>query len=201
MAIPIEKVLSQDMVVKIVSDTDLFSIGSLFITALVVIATTYLTIKNFKTSMTSHQKTEMMKIKLHEKVKNRQQWIESVRSTVSEFCAVSTTMAEISLSLDKRISVLKSLEQNAMALEALQMTEKFDAQLSRALVLKNSLHLLLDPDAQEAQEVLEEIDSIYRIISDSSSDNYPKEELYSRVSRVIELTQFVVKSEWAALNL
>jgi DNA-nicking Smr family endonuclease len=68
------------------------------ITAIIVVATTYFTIRNFKTSTDSQERiaasrneTELQKAKSEALSKNRQEWINTLRNNVSEY--ISAAMA------------------------------------------------------------------------------------------------------------
>lgn len=187
--------------VKIDSGTDLVALLGFVITAIIVVATTYFTIRNFKTSTDSQERiashrdnTELQKAKLEALSKNRQEWINTLRNSVSEYISAATTMwdlHQLRVGLDPHQA---NLSEEQVVRNGREWSYKYHLAKTDAIRLKAKIALLSNPKEDDFHDLLGLINELYESAQDGGAS------LSHTVSNIVILTQKILKSEWTRVK-
>ncbi len=186
---------------KIDAGTDIVALLGFIITALIVAATTYFTIRNFKTSTESQEgiaerrnETELQKAKAEALSKNRQEWINTLRNNVSEYISAVMAMRDLRQLNTGLSPYRKHLNGEQVGTNGREWAYKYNLAKTEANKLRAKIALLSNPKEDDFIELLKLVHKLYEW---ADNDNTP---LDLQESEIIKLTQKILKSEWTRVK-
>ncbi|CAH8203485.1 conserved hypothetical protein [Vibrio aestuarianus] len=191
------------IVVEIPSTTDWFSIGSIALTALIVVGTTIMTIRNLTKTIKLQEEladknsnTELEKSRREQLASNRQVWINNLRDYVSDFIAAVCRVDDFTKTSDTKLKIFQKQSSDIQIQSMMSMYESTDHWLAQALSLKAKINLHLNPLEQESKELLELLNSAYQLAESSELENEHGRVLGTLIGNIESKTQTILKTEW-----
>lgn len=186
---------------KIDAGTDLVALFGFVITAIIVVATTYFTIRNFKTSTDSQERiaasrneTELQKAKSEALSKNRQEWINTLRNNVSEYISAAMAIWDLH-QLRKGLDPHQDhLDKEQVVMNGREWSYKYHLAKTEAIKLKAKIALLSNPKEDDFHDLLGHIGELYDLATNGDTP------LDQKTSKIINLTQKILKSEWVRVK-
>ncbi|MCE3272234.1 MAG: hypothetical protein K0S57_2631 [Ramlibacter sp.] len=179
------------------SPTDWLAVLSFLITAIVVLGTTWLTIRNYQKTIDlqdriakKSQEIETTKSRVEILSKNRQDWINTLRNTISEYVSVMLSLVQLK---ELRRAVQTDFERlgNTGNIEAtVEWNYKVHAARTLATQLRVKIRLLSNPREEDFVSLLKAIDQLHDAV-DASRKSVGEE-----IEAVITTSQKILKSEW-----
>ncbi len=206
---------SAEYTVKLLTEVDLVSIGSMLVTSLIVIATTVITIKNFRSAFRHQEEVELKKVKLQLNVENRQKWIELLRVKISEYCSEVSSIRIESVAIQKKLELAAALasrshEENGTGMaetavtQAVSISHNFQLKIMKCDALRHEIVLLLDQNDDVSKELVVEVNSLYEQVIGSTrgiGDELRNKSCKKEIARITELTQFLIAQTIESLGL
>lgn len=183
--------------VTLITSTDVFAVAGIALTACIVIATTVLTIKNFRISTksqetiaTNRDKTELEKAKAETLSRNRQEWINTLRNSIADY--ISTVLA-----IEDLFALKMGLDPNQTHLTADQIVAngrewsyKLHLGKTEAQRLKAKICLLTNPAEDQFIKLITLVNELYVAAINKASD------LEEKTAKLTEISQNFLKKEW-----
>ena len=157
--------------VVIDSPTDWLAVLSFLITAIVVLGTTWLTIKNYQKTIDlqdriakKSQEIETTKNRVEILSKNRQDWINTLRSTISEYVSMMLSLVELK-------ELCKALQRDLQALDndgnidaTVEWNYKIHAARTLATQLRVKIRLHSNPREDDFVALLKAINQLHNAV-------------------------------------
>ena len=191
------------IVVEIPSTTDWFSIGSIALTALIVVGTTVMTIRNLTKTIKlqenladKNSNTELEKSRREQLARNRQAWINNLRDYVADFIAAVCRVDDFTKTSDTKLKIFQKQSNDIQIQSMMSMYESTDHWLAQALSLKAKINLHLNPLEQDSIELLALLNSVYQLAESSELENEHGQALGELISNIESKIQTILKTEW-----
>ncbi|ANB27126.1 hypothetical protein A6F57_19245 [Alteromonas stellipolaris] len=191
------------IVVEMPSTTDWFSIGSIALTALIVVGTTIMTIRNLTKTIKlqesladKNSNTELEKSRREQLARNRQTWINNLRDYVSDFIAAVCRVDGFTKTSDAKLKIFQKQSSDIQIESMMSMYESTDHWLAEALSLKAKINLHLNPKEQESKELLVLLNSAYLLAESTDLGPEQGKDLGTLISNIESKTQTILKTEW-----
>jgi hypothetical protein len=180
------------------SGTDWVALGGTLLTALAVVVGAVVTNKNFKHTVQSQERMSlknsedlMFQSKAEALSKNRQEWINSLRTSVSSFIASATELYSVNIILRTPTGIIPDTEDREIQAATLHReiiskhaATKGEARRYLALI---ELHLNLKED--ESIKMVKIAKDLYQ-----SADN--EGNIFLLCDELVEISQSILKKEW-----
>lgn len=179
------------------SPTDWLAVLSFLITALVVLGTTWLTIKNYQKTIDlqdriakKSQEIETTKSRVEILSKNRQDWINTLRGTISEYVSVMLSLVEL---MELRKAVQRDFE--ALGREGnieatVEWNYKIHAARTLATQLRVKIRLLSNPKEEDFITLLSAIGRLHDAVDAG------RKSVSTEIEDVVTTSQKILKQEW-----
>lgn len=177
---------------KIETPTDIIAVLSFIVTAIVVGATTWMTIRNYQKTVDlqgriAEKDAELQKTKTRVDVlsKNRQDWINTLRNTLADYISAALGLSQL--------KELPNMDRNQLSITAGAMVDwnyKIQSATAEIIRLKSKIALLANPDEDDFKSLLE----IVEAIKDAVEMNLLQ--LPSLCDSLVAVGQKILKNEW-----
>lgn len=183
--------------VKLDEGTDIVAILSFVITAVIVLTSTWLTIKFYQKTIQSQKEIakdslDLEKVKTRVEIvsKNRQDWINSLRDTLAEFIAASLSMVELVKLSKSTHSDAKAAGVTGINNHLVEINFKLQQERTSCARLMSKIALLSNPTEPDFIQLLNAVNEL-RNAADKS-----KESVDTEVNQLISISQKILKNEW-----
>jgi hypothetical protein len=182
---------------------DWVSIGSIALTALVVVGTTIFTLYNLKKTINLQEKfaedrNRLEQEKSHREMisKNRQEWINSLRHNVSQFVGVIQSLDNHAKKINIKLDCCKELVGNEKVMSEFNVYDILDQHASEAWALITRIKLHLNPTEDLSGMLVQSLKDIFHIAmaKDFHSDGHIV--YWDKLDLIEMLTQKILKTEW-----
>ncbi|MGL0962821.1 hypothetical protein [Vibrio vulnificus] len=192
-----------EMVISMPASTDWVAVGSIVVTALVVIGTTYLTVKNLNKTIQlqkdlAEQRNELdFKQSTAERIStSRQDWINNVRDIIAEYTGIIQKFdnhSKVKNAKLKQFERFSSEQGTRMSQDLFNTSANFQ---SEAWACRTKINLYLNPNEQLSKDIMKEIDTLYEIAGEELIPEEGHQHFWETLTRLEEFTQKLLKSEW-----
>lgn len=183
--------------IEIDSGVDVTVILGAAVTIVTIIASTLYSISSFRNSLKNqkeiaNQDRQQAKEAIRAEIlsRNRQEWINSLRDTTSEFIAGVMKIVDLHALKDGTAQAHQALNTQNPNDYALEWCVKLHEAKSTAVSLRSKIHLLANPAEAAFKEFLPLIDKLY----EEAVDN--KGTVNDLTLKVFEAAQNILKKEW-----
>lgn len=179
------------------SPTDWLAVLSFLITAIVVLGTTWLTIRNYQKTIDlqdriaekSHE-IEKTKSRIETLSKNRQDWINALRSTLSEYISVMLSLVELKELRKTLQRDLQALGQEGNIEATVDWNYRIHTARTLATQLRVKIRLLSNPREEDFVALQWAIERLHGAV-DSGQKSVSEE-----IETVVTTSQKILKAEW-----
>lgn len=175
------------------SPTDIVAVLSFLITALVVIGTTWLTIRNYQRTVDlqgriADKDAELQRTKTRVDIlsKNRQDWINTLRNTLAEYISAALALAELK-KLRRAIDSDLSHADGAVV----DWNYRVHAAIAETVRLKAKIALLSNPAEEDFQKLMEAVAQVQQAAQSNDALS-----LSENSDSLVAISQKILKNEW-----
>ncbi len=192
-----------ELVISQAPSTDWVAVGSIIVTALVVIGTTYITVKNLNKTIKlqkdlseDQKKLEFEKSRAEMLSRNRQEWINSLRDCISEYMGQVQSLDTQSKLLDSKLKQYQkfSLDQG-ITLTFDLYNELSDAE-TKAWATRTRIKLYLNPKEELSKNLMVQIDTLYEVAKEQEIRETGHVSFWQALEKAEVITQEILKTEW-----
>lgn len=180
--------------IRLDAGTDWVALSGFILTAVVVVLGTWVTIYTYRKTLKS-QEAISRAVAL---ASNRQEWINTLRTTCSDYVAAVMTIQRLNNMSEGRLSHLTALNDVAPDEASRQTYEWSNSHITAinlALALRAKIKLMLNPAEAKVKLLLTHIENAY--------ENCDKAGIASHIhcDHIISSAQEILKDEWEVLKL
>lgn len=185
--------------IKVDSGTDWLGLAGIILTAFIVVLGTWTTVRNFKITTDSQEKIskdsadkQLERSKAENVAKNRQEWINGLRLTISNFIASCFEVRSLHVLNQRRTKL------NPETFDDLMAVEHRDRELRAKIVSANGearrylslIELYINPEESDSQYLVRISQEICNRAADEGFM------LSGKCDDLVKISQSILKSEW-----
>ncbi|KQB52756.1 hypothetical protein AQS70_03400 [Pseudomonas endophytica] len=185
--------------ITINSGIDWLGICGIVLTALIVVLGTWTTIKNFKNTTLSQEAVaeatsnrQFVHIKAENVAKNRQEWINGLRSEISNFISACFDVRSVYLNQSRPTGLVPELFEDFVTVENLEreLKSKLIAAQGEARRCLSLIELYINPEEQASIDLVKTAQEIFHRAGDTSFN------LTWECDDLVKIAQGILKCEW-----
>ncbi|EGR1569471.1 hypothetical protein D5E87_25830 [Vibrio parahaemolyticus] len=198
--IPIQTdlIIKKIPVIELTSATDYVAVGSILITAFLVVASVYMTRKAMMQQTKDAEDRNQLELDKFIAT-NRQEWINGLRLAVSDYIAAIQRFDYYMKGHKIKLDTLDDTSSEHYSNKFISIYDQLETYESEVFCLKTKIALYLNPEEQESQELLGALEELYQVAKDEElEDGHPK--FWRNIERAEKTTQNILKKEWVRIK-
>jgi len=196
------------IVLEMPSSIDWVSIASILLTALIVVGTTIMTIRNLTKTIKMQEKlsvinseTELEKSRRELLSKNRQAWINRLRDDVASYISAVWRVDDHTKTINTKLEIFKQQSNDIQIQSMMTIYDSTDHWLAEALSLKAKINLHLNPKEQDSTDLIALLVDAYSVAEQKELIKDNETSLGIIIENIEQKTQKILKTEWERVKL
>lgn len=180
--------------IRLDSGTDWVALSGFLLTAVIVVLGTWATIHTYRKTLKS-QEAISRAVAL---ASNRQEWINTLRSTCSDYVAAVMTVQRLNNMSEGRLSHLTSLNDTApdeVSRQTHEWSNNHVSAINSALALRAKIKLMLNPAEAKVKLLLSHVENAFKDCDQTGIASH------AHCDQIISTAQEILKDEWEVLKL
>lgn len=181
---------------KVSTGTDFVAFGGFFVTAIIVLATTYLSVKTSRNMVFSQEKIanakdklDIEKLRAEKRADNRQEWINTLRTDLASYIGAVMNTWNLHQMSAGRQPLQRELDSAQQREESSKWSYEYNMSLREVERLKAKIKLLLNPTEEPSIALALLIDNAASIASSGKA-------VIAICDDIIKASQPILKDEW-----